>query len=70
MSAAMTENEARQVAEAVRTACVRAALDGYEQAGMDGLCHEGAWEAAVDAIRSLDLNGIIRNRVSNGTGGM
>ncbi len=59
----MTENEARQVAEAVRAACVRAALEGYEQAGMDGLCHEGAWEAAVDAIRALDLNAIVRDRV-------
>jgi hypothetical protein len=49
----------RRIAEAVRAACVQAALDAYEQAGMDGLCHEGAWEAAVDAIRSLDLDGLI-----------
>ncbi len=68
MSATITELEARQVAEAVRAACVRAALEGYEQAGMDGLCHEGAWEAAVDAIRGLDLNPIIRNRVPDRTG--
>ncbi len=50
----------RRVAEAVRAACVRAALDGYEQAGMDGLCHEGAWEAAVEAIRGLDLEPLLR----------
>ncbi len=62
VSATIIENEAREIAEAVRAACVRAALEGYEQAGMDGLCHEGAWEAAVDAIRGLDLNAIIRDK--------
>lgn len=48
-----------QVAEAVRAACVRQALVAYEQAGLDGLCHEGAWEAAVDAMRSLDLKALV-----------
>ncbi len=68
MSATISENEARQVAEAVRAACVRAALEGYEQAGMDGLCHEGAWEAALDAIRSMDLNAIVLSRNSDRAG--
>jgi hypothetical protein len=44
-----------QLAAAVRDACIQAALDGYEQAQIAGLCHEGAWECAVDAIRRLDL---------------
>jgi len=44
-----------QLATAVRNACVRAALDGYEQAQIAGLCQEGAWEAAVDAMRRIDL---------------
>jgi hypothetical protein len=43
------------LAQAVRDACLRAALDGYEQAGRSGLCAEGRWEMAVDSIRSLDL---------------
>lgn len=47
---------ARQLGEAVRRACVEAALAGYEGAAISGLCHEGAWEAAVSAIRSLDLD--------------
>lgn len=50
----------RQVlAQAVRRACVEAALAGHEEAGIAGLCHEGAWEAAVDAMRALDLDALI-----------
>ncbi len=52
--------ELRRVAELIRAACVHAALEGYEQAGMDGLCHEGAWEAAIDAMRSLNLERILQ----------
>src|SRR2546426_9367952 len=44
-----------QLAEAVRQACVQAALAAYEDAGIRGLCVEGRWEVAVGAIRSLDL---------------
>jgi len=43
-------------AERVRQACIRAALEAYESAGMSGLCEEGRWEAAVDAMRRLDLD--------------
>ena len=49
-----------QLAAAVRNACVRAALDGYEQAQIAGLCQEGAWEAAVDAMRMVDLRTILQ----------
>ena len=41
--------------EAVRKACLAAALAAYEDAAIRGLCQAGAWEAAVGAIRSLDL---------------
>ena len=44
-----------QLVEAVREACIRAALEAYESAGVSGLCAEGRWEFAVQAIRSLDL---------------
>ena len=43
------------LAEAVRSACLQAALDAYEQAGVSGLCGEGRWEIAVQTIRNLDL---------------
>ena len=39
---------------------MRAALDAYEQAGVSGLCVEGRWELAVDAMRSLDLDAVIQ----------
>ena len=41
--------------EAVRAACLAAAVAAYEDAGIQGLCPEGRWEAAVAAIRRLDL---------------
>lgn len=39
----------------VRAACLEAAQNAYERALSDGLCAEGAFEVAMDAIRSLDL---------------
>jgi hypothetical protein len=48
--------EARALAEAVRAACLKAAREGYESAAMSGLCHEGAVEASLDAIRALKFN--------------
>lgn len=44
-----------QIAEVVRQACLQAALTAYEDAGVQGLCEAGRWEAAVGAIESLDL---------------
>ncbi len=62
---ANTSNDmARRVAETVRAACVRAALEAYESASMDGLCHEGAWEAAIDAMRSMDLDAVLQGSES------
>ena len=49
-----------RLARVVREACVRAALDAYEQAGVSGLCVEGRWELAVDAMRSLDLDAVVQ----------
>jgi len=43
------------LAEAVRKACIEAALAAYEDAGISGLCAEGRWEAAIGALQSLDL---------------
>ena len=54
-----------QIAEAIRQACVQAAQQGYERAAADGLCDEGALEVALDAIRSLDLDQILRELKMN-----
>jgi hypothetical protein len=49
-----------QVAKAIRATCLQAAQQGYERAAADGLCDEGALEVALDAIRSLDIEGLLR----------
>ncbi len=54
----MPEN--KPLAEAVRDACLEAALRAYEDAGIAGLCAEGRWELAVQAIRELDLDQLLR----------
>ncbi len=42
-------------AERVRAALIEAARQAYEDAGVRGLCAEGRWEAALDAMSGLDL---------------
>jgi hypothetical protein len=51
--------EASRLAQAVRAACIEAAIAAYERAGTDGLCEAGAWECAIEAIRALDLEAIL-----------
>ena len=55
-----TQDEQMRIAEAVRAACVQAAQQGYERAAADGLCDEGALEVALEAIRSLDIDNLLR----------
>ena len=43
------------IADKVRAGCIEAALAAYEEAGIRGLCHEGRWEYAVQAMRTLSL---------------
>jgi len=45
--------------EAARQACLETAAAAYEDAGLSGLCAEGRWECALDAIRMLDLQAIV-----------
>jgi len=54
----MTEVEALQLATTVQKACIDAALEGYENAALSGLCQEGAIEAAISAIQMLDLDAL------------
>lgn len=46
-------------AEAVRRACIDAAERAHEDAGVRVLCPEGRWEAAISAMRALDLRAVI-----------
>lgn len=57
----MNEEPRMRLAERVREACLEAALAGYENASISGLCHEGAWEAAVSAIQMVDLEQLLRS---------
>jgi len=50
------EPETKRIAERVRAELIRAAMAAYEDAAVRGLCAEGAWEVAVDAMRELDLS--------------
>lgn len=63
---AMTDAE---LMEAVRRACIEAALAAYEDAGVSGLCAEGRWEAAVGAIQSLDLKQVVASAGGRPAGG-
>jgi len=47
--------EWQALAERVRSALIECALAAHTDAGVRGLCAEGAWEAAVSALRQLDL---------------
>ncbi len=54
-------DEVQRLAWQIREACLSAAREGYEQAGIGGLCAEGRWEMAIDSVRSLDLGAIVRS---------
>ena len=49
----MTDINARLTA-----ACLAAAVRAYEDAGIQGLCENGRWEAAIGAVRALDLQAV------------
>lgn len=51
------------LAEEVREACIEAAISGYQNAAISGLCAEGAFEAAISAIRMLDVNEFAAERI-------
>jgi hypothetical protein len=46
--------------EAVRAACLDAAVRAYEDAGICELCAEGRWEAALAASAQLDLSQVLK----------
>lgn len=54
----MSERD-RDIAERVRDACLAAAIAGYDDARMSGLCQQGAWDVALDRIRSLDVDALV-----------
>jgi hypothetical protein len=49
----------RRVAERVRTALIACAAAAHEDARLRGLCCDGAWEAAVVAMRALPVEALL-----------
>ncbi len=49
----------------MRDACYKMAVAAYEEARIDGLCDEGAWECAVDAMRSVDCKTVITRAITD-----
>ena len=60
LARAVEESLAAATVEAARKACIDAAIAAYEDASLRGVCHEGAWEAAVGAMRTARLGGSAR----------
>ncbi len=56
-----TQSKEQQLAQIVKDKCIQVALAGYEDAAMNGLCCEGAWEAAISALRLLDLEMVLKS---------
>jgi hypothetical protein len=51
----MRDDSTERLAEEVRRALIERATAAHEDARLQGLCWEGAWEAAISAMRELDL---------------
>ncbi|HKH82502.1 MAG TPA: hypothetical protein VKA25_02330 [Gemmatimonadales bacterium] len=51
--------DAARLAEQVRIAVVEAGVAAYQDATLQGLCGDGAWEVAVGAMRRLDVGDIL-----------
>lgn len=50
------------LAETVRQACIKAAAEGFQNASIQGLCQEGAVEAAISAIEMMDLKSLVKKQ--------
>jgi hypothetical protein len=59
----MTDQE-RRLAESIRDACVAAAREAYEDAGIRALCPDGRWEAALGAMKAIDLEEVLGEQSS------
>lgn len=47
------------LAESIRRAVIQAGEAAYEDAGIQGLCAEGRWEAAIAAMKTVDLRSLV-----------
>lgn len=59
----------QQLAERIRHALIEAAQAAHTDAGIRGLCCEGAWEAVVSTLRGLDLAALLAEDRATGSPG-
>jgi len=65
----MTPEHQYALAERVREECIQTALTAYENASISGLCGEGAFEAAISAVRMMKIEDIVSvGSAENGPG--
>ena len=55
------ETKDLELAEAVRETCLEIQQRSYEEAGISGLCHEGRWEYALDVLRGMSIEKLLKN---------
>ena len=55
-----SEEFRRLIITTVRDLCYKNAKKAYEEASFSGLCHEGAVDYMLDAIRSMDVDKILK----------
>lgn len=60
----MTDDQA--LAQRVRAVCLQALLQAYEDAGVQGLCAEGRWEAALGALQRLSPEQLLEKPATPG----
>ena len=49
-----------ELAEKIRGYCIHSAREGFREASLSGLCTEGAIEAAIGAMQSIDLEQLVK----------
>ncbi|MGO1247246.1 MAG: hypothetical protein ACTHY5_00640 [Oceanisphaera sp.] len=54
----MISNSSWVLAKQVQQACLQTALAAYEEGGLLGLCQQGRFELAMDAIAALDVTSL------------
>lgn len=65
----MSQNQQYELARQVKNQCIETAVSAYENASISGLCGEGAFEAAISAIRMLNVEVLVDERGRQGGGG-
>lgn len=58
--AELSNESLRALAEKIRSAYLETTVNAYEDAAANGLCAQGAWECAVDALRQLEITDLLK----------